>query len=216
MSPSTPRISAVTSRCVPPRYSGKARMAVAILASGPSAAAASRPNERASARQRHGVDRGAAAVDGDGARLGAGELAHGVGDGHLERVGRVAVGREVPPVDDARREHRGVLAGAVLHDGLLGPAARDPPDPRRLVVGVVGGVLQVGLGQARAGEDLAGRLDVEVLAGVARARERQEAAVGRRGRCAPSRAPAAACSSCGGRRVRSSRRSRARPSRRER
>ena len=60
---------------------------------------------------------------------------------------------------------------------LVPTAARIHAVARRVVDGVVGGVLQGALGQARAGEHLAHRREVEVLTGVARGREREVAAV---------------------------------------
>ena len=72
------------------------------------------------------MQRRAAAVDGHGDDRFAGELGERLGDRPLDRVLRVAVGRGVPSVHDAGREHGRVLARAVLGDGRLRAAGTDP------------------------------------------------------------------------------------------
>ena len=85
----------------------------------------------------------------------------------------VAVGAQVPAVEPAGGEHGRVLARAVLGE-RPGRAARGDPHVALVgVVGQVGGVLEVGLGETDRGEHVADRVEVEGLCGVARAGERE-------------------------------------------
>ena len=92
-----------------------------------------------------------------------GEVGEGLGDGDLERVRGVEVGRGVPPVHDAGREHRRVLARAVHRDR----GARATRCQQRLAGSVVerevGWRLQVRLGEPRPGEDATGAIEVHLL-----------------------------------------------------
>ena len=131
---------------------------------------AERPGQ---AGERDGHDGGAAAVDRGGRHRLAGQVGEGVGHEALERVVGVAVGGQVPAVEPAGGEHRRVLARAVLRQGAGGAAGGDPDVALVGVVGQVGGVLQVGLGEPCGGEHVAHAVEVERLGRVAGAGQGQ-------------------------------------------
>src|SRR5664280_171951 len=121
-----------------------------------------------------GGERGsAAAVDGRvGDRLGR-VLGERLADQLLQRVVRVKVGGDVPARPYGRAQHRRVLAGTVLRDGLGAAALADPRDARVRLDRHVGRVLEVGLGEAGAGEDRPYVGEVVWLAEVGCGRDRQ-------------------------------------------
>ena len=87
----------------------------------------------------------------------------------------VAVGLEVPAVDDTGGQHRRVLARAVHQDRRTGSRRVRMSCSRVVVVqGVVGWRLQRGLVEADRGEDAPRTLDVEGLARVRSAGQRQQ------------------------------------------
>ena len=169
-----------SSRRLPETYAGCRRIASATVSdrwSGwsqtvqPERQAPERPGQPG---QRGREQRRAAAVDGHGGHRLTGHLGERGRDGLLERVVGLPVGREVPAVQHAGGEHGGVLARAVHQDRLA-----VAPGPHHDLLGgvvqrVVGRRLQRGLGDSRGREDAAYPLDVERLAGVRRAGQRQE------------------------------------------
>src|SRR6516225_10060153 len=95
----------------------------------------------------------------------------------LQRMVGVTVGLRGPAGRDASGEHGRVLARAI-HVHSVRPAALAEESPERgLVHRQRGRALQRVLGQPGTGQDLPDPGDVEVLAGVARAGQRQELAL---------------------------------------
>ena len=127
--------------------------------------------------QGHREQRRPAAVDADSRCLLAGQPLDGGAQGDLQRVVGVGVGVGGPAVDDAGGQHRGVLAGAVHQDRRLLRAGRDQRVPLDLVHRPVRRGPQCGLVEARGGQHPAYALDMERLAGVAGAGEREQLAV---------------------------------------
>ena len=137
------------------RHSGWLRIASATRASGPSVAAAIRPNARArpaSVIAKSGAPQPSTA---DLAGLLAGQIVDGLQDGQLDRVVRIAVGGRRPPVEDAV-----AIMPACLPEQFMASAARSPPARIRSSLACVVGRpvrrgLQDGLVQPGAGEDAA-------------------------------------------------------------
>ena len=115
-------------------------------------------------------------------------------DRDLERVVGVEVGRGVPAVDHARRQHGRVLARAVHRRSTNGrpPARIRPPrGPARRSGSPAGSAAPTR--QPGTGEDASYALEVERLAGVRRAGQGQQRRRRGRARRAACRPPAAAC-----------------------
>ena len=138
-------------------------------------------------------------------------------DGDLQRVRGVEVGRGVPPLQHAGRQHRGVLARAVHQDrGLRAAVADRPPRARRRRAGSRAGVCRADSSRPARREGAAYALDVERLPRVRGAGQGQQVRRAGRGRARPSPAPGAACCSSAAAPGRRPRRPTSRPSRRRR
>lgn len=123
------------------------------------------PAERAQAHRVHGR---AAAVDGGDGRTCARQPLDHLADVGLQRVGGIEVARDVPAVDRAGQEHRGVLAGAGHADPARLPELADQLIAGGAVARPVGRAAEVVLAETGLGEDLADHGDVAVGARVAR------------------------------------------------
>ena len=170
-----------------------ARIASATRRSGPSVATASVRKPWASPVSEvdsSGAPHPSTAVDLDGL---AGQLGEARGDPLLERVVRRPVGRGVPSVDDAGEQHRGVLAGAVHGQGAGLLAGPDRRDLGVVVERVVRRGLQRVHVEVAEREDPADAVEVERLAAVRGAGQREQ--LRRQVEAEPdhARAPGAAC-----------------------
>ena len=192
MAPGTAVSRARSSRVVPETYAGWERIASAIRAAAvssapdPSTPRARRPNARArpvSDVESSGAPQPSTAMTVD--RL-AGHLGERRRDGLLHRVVGVEIGVGRPAVDDAGGEHRGVLAGAVHQHRRLRAAVADQLLPGGVVERIVRRGLEVGLGQAHRREEPAYALEVERLARVRGAGQREQ--VGRQVEADPEHA----------------------------
>ena len=171
-----PRTSRVTSRPVPPSHSGWVRTA-----------AATRPSDRPGcggrdaregdreAERRERVHRRAAAVNAGGRDRLAGEVGDRLADGALQGV-RGPRYAPRPAVGAAGREHGRVLARAVLREGARAPgracqASRSAASRGR------SGVFCRSVVEGGGGEHPADAVQVVALAGVARARQREQRAL---------------------------------------
>lgn len=95
------------------------------------------------APKRDGHHWSAAPVDSHGRHRLTGKICDGLRHEALQRVLRVAIGRQVPAVELAGGQHGCVFARAVLRDGPGSAMGRDPGGALILVVGEVRGVLQI-------------------------------------------------------------------------
>ena len=120
------------------------------------------------------VRRGAAAVDADGGDGLARQVRHRLADGTLQRVLGVEVVLDRPAVHDAGREHRRVLAGAVLRKRRRRTAGGSPRETLVLVQGKGRCVAQRRDVETDTGEEPEDAVEVIALAGVARAGEGQQ------------------------------------------
>ena len=187
MAPGIARSRLGSSRCVPERYSGCVLIAVCDRGSPrPSVEPADpRCGERArQPGQRGGQQRRAAPVDGDVVDGLPGQSRERRGDRVLERVVRLEVGLRGPAVGDTGGEHRRVLAGAVHQDRRLRLPAPDQLLADLVVERPARWRLECVLGESGGGEDAAYPLDVEGLAGVRRARQREQLTLEREARLA--------------------------------
>ena len=123
--------------------------------------------------QRGGQQRSAAPVHSH-ERLLLGQRGERRVDALLQRVGRRQVGREVPAVDHAGRQHRRVLPRAVHEDRRPRLARQEPLVTHRVDQRPVLRAPQVRLGQPGRVQDPAYALHVHRLARVRRARQREQ------------------------------------------
>ena len=169
-----------SSRVVPETYAGWERMASAIRAAAgssapdPSTPRASRPNARASPVsdvESNGAPQPSTATTVTGSPV----ISANVGrDGLLQRMVGVEVGVGRPAVEDAGGEHGGVLARAVHQHRRPRASVADHLLPGRVVERIVRRRPEVGLGQSHRREEPAYALDVERLARVRGAGEREQ------------------------------------------
>jgi len=105
-----------------------------------------------------------------------GQLGEDRGQVPLQRMVGIGVVRNVPAVDDAGGQHRGMLARAVHGQRHGCPVVAFPGCALDLVDRPVGWGLQCGLGHPGRGQDRADAFEVEGLARVAGAGQRQQPA----------------------------------------